>query len=97
MELKKTTKITHYVDAFDLARYLGEKMGRKIEFIDSPNDTDYSVKIEKGEIDKWDQEHIGNAIENGWVSLEYGYHAFLTYCANEGWLEEGDYVIRVSW
>jgi hypothetical protein len=29
--------------------------------------------------------------------MELGYHVFLTHCANEGWIEEGDYVITVSW
>lgn len=97
MELQKTTKATHYVDAYHLARYLGEKMGRSFEFIDSSNDTDYTVKIEKGEIDKWDEETINNGLYRGWVSMDYGYHSFFMHCANEGWLEEGDYVIRVSW
>lgn len=97
MELKKKSKVAHYVDAFDLAEYISEKIGRKFEFIDSPNDRDYIINIKKGEIDKWYKETISNALNQGWVSMEYGYRAFLTHCANEGWLEEGDYVITVSW
>lgn len=97
MQLNKETKVTHYVDSFDLAAYLGEKIGRYLEFIESPNDTDYKITIKKGEIDKWDKETVSNALNQGWVSMEYGYRAFLTHCANEGWLEEGDYVITVSW
>lgn len=97
MELKITTKVTNYVDAYDLARYLSHKIGRSIEFIDSPNDTDYSVSIEKEEIDEYDMEQVNNMLEEGWISLDYGYHACLNHCANEGWLEEGDYVITMSW
>lgn len=97
MELKITTKTTHYVDAYDLANYIGSKIGRPVEFVDSPNDTDYSVSIEKEEIDDFDMKSVSNMIEKGWISLDYGYHACLVHCANEGWLEEGDYVITMSW
>lgn len=97
MELNITTKVTHYVDSFHLAQYLGEKMGRDLEFIDTNNDTDYPVKINKGNIAPWDAQVIHNAKENGWVSMEMGSTAFFTHCANEGWLAEGNYVIEVSW
>lgn len=95
--LKKTTKVTHYVDVFDLADYLSKKIGRSIEFIDTANDSSHSIKIEKSEIDDYDRKVIDDMISKGYISLYYGYHAALTYCANMEWLDEGDYVIEVSW
>lgn len=97
MHLKVTEKLTTYVDAFDLSRYLSEKIGRSVEIGDSSNDTDYSVRIEKGDIAEYDMETINGFLSSGWISMQYGYHAIMTYCANKDWLNEGDYVIQVSW
>lgn len=97
MELKHTVKSTIYVDYYDLSSYLSERIGRDVEIVDSGNDSDYSVTIVKEEIDDYDMKEVNKFLEKGWISMEYGYHAILTYCANQGWLDEGDYIIQVSW
>src|SRR6218665_1220275 len=97
MELKKRTKTVHFVDAHDLAKYLGEKIGRSVDILDTPNDTDYSTQIEKGQIDDYDKKSVDNFLKKGWISMDYGYNAVFTHCANEGWIEEGEYVIQVCW
>lgn len=97
MELKYHTLTAKYVDSFELARYLSEKTGKNVEFIETPNDTDYSVEIKKGEVRDYDKGNIDDFLNKGYISFEYGYRAVLNYCADQGWLEEGDYVIGVSW
>jgi hypothetical protein len=97
MELKVVTKTTKYVDSFDLTEYLGSKIGRSVEFVDTRNDTDYSLSLTKEEILNYDKRYIDHFLNVGWISLDHGYHAVLTYCVNKGWLDEGDYVIQVSW
>lgn len=97
MELKHTVKTTIYVDYFDLARYLSDKIGRDVEIGDSNNDTDYSVALERGELSDWDMNYVNAFLNKGWISMELGYRAVLNYCVNQGWLDEGDYVIEVSW
>lgn len=96
-ELRKTTKSTHYVDYFDMQNYLTEKLGKRVEIIESPNDTDYSIDIEKGDIYEYDQDTIDEFIENGYIYMDYGYHTIFKYLCNQGIIEEGNYVIRVSW
>lgn len=97
-ELIKETKITHHVWYPHLEMYLSEKVGKRIEIIDSPNDTDYHVLVRaKTEFDKWDQKYINELLEDGYISMECGYRTILDYCAGQGWLEEGDYIITVSW
>lgn len=97
MELKKVTKTTHYVDSFDLADFIGEKIGRSVEIIDTPNDTDYSATVKKEELDDWDMKSVSLLKDKGYISMEYGFHQIMTYCANQNWIEEGNYVIKVSW
>lgn len=97
MQLKLKTRVTYYVDAFDLAEYISHKAGRGIEFIDTRNDTDYSRKIVKEELDDWGMKDVDNMLNHGWISCETTLRNCLTHCANQGWLEEGDYVIQVSW
>lgn len=99
MENKLRTKIkqTIYVSHFDLQDFLSEKIGKSVEVIDSNNDTDYSISVKKEEIDDSDMDSVNTFLEKGYISMEYDYHAIFRYCANQGWIDEGDYVLEVSW
>lgn len=97
MELKIITKTSHYVNMYDLCSFLSEKIGRNVGFGESANDTDYSVDVEKGEIDSYDQAGLDGFLATGYINMYYGCNTVFTYCANQGWLEEGSYVFRVSW
>lgn len=91
------TKATTHIDAFELARYLSAKIGKSVQIIESPNDTNYVAKVKKGEIEDYDQEYVEDFLDAGYISMDMGYEVVLCYAANQGWIEEGDYVIRVSW
>lgn len=97
MSLIVETKTTHYVSDAHLERYLSEKIGVDCKVIESHNDTDYAVTVKKKDIPSYDQETVDNFLEDGYISMENGYDAVLTHAANMGWIEEGNYVIRVSW
>lgn len=97
MELKKITKTTHYVDSYDLAKYLSTKFPHEVEFIDTHNDSDFKITIKKGDMDKYDWESAKTFLTTGVISMEIGYNAVFLYIANEGWLEEGNYIIEFSW
>lgn len=97
MELKKITKTTHYVDSYDLAAYLSTKIAHKVEFIGTHNDSDFKVTVKKGEMDKYDWESANAYLATGVINMDMGYNALFVYFANEGWLEEGNYIIEFSW
>lgn len=97
VELIKETKTTHYVDYSNMENYLSEKIGRRVEIIESANDTDYHLSLKKEKIEDYDKETIDDFLKTGYIGMDYEYHTIFTHCVNEGWLEEGDYVLRVSW
>lgn len=100
--LKITTKKTHYVDYGDLEKFLTEKLGKTVEIIGSPNDTDYSVEVELPDptsvMHKWYEEERQEFAASGLIDLERrSFHRPLSYAAQQNWIEPGTYVIRVSW
>ena len=96
-KLIMVTKTTHYVDGSHLERYLSAKTGLNCQVIESSNDTDYSVTVKKEKIPSYDQEALDEFLQNGYISMDYGYDTIFTHAANMDWIEEGNYVIRVSW
>lgn len=97
-----STKTTHYVDYGDLESFLTEKLGKPVEIIGSPNDTDYSVNVKKldpeSPMHKWDLEEVQKFINTGVIDCEYGgFYRPLAYAATQGWVPEGEYLITVSW
>lgn len=104
MTLKLTTKTTHYVDYYDLEVYLTEKIGKKVEIIGSPNDTDYNFEATPldptGSMYVYDMEEVENFLETGVINMEYGYSGLYTvmnYACTQGWIEPGHYSMTVSW
>jgi len=97
-----TTKTTHYVDYADLEAFLTEKLGKEVEIIGSPNDTDYSVDVELPDPanaeHKWDEEERQKFANTGLIDLERSsLHLPLSYAVQQGWIEPGAYIVRVSW
>lgn len=100
--LKITTKTTHYVDYGDLEAFLTEKLGKEVQIIGSPNDTDYSVDVEVPDPEdamfKWDEEERQEFVATGIIDLDTGsFHRPLSYAAQQKWIEPGSYVVSVSW
>jgi hypothetical protein len=90
-------RVTSYVNAFDLALYLSKKIGKSVEVGDTNNYSDYAVLVQRKELDQWDQNVLDEFLSTGWLSMERSRRVVMTYAANMGWIEEGNYVIRVSW
>ncbi len=102
MELKVRKIETFHVDAYNLTDFLSEKMGKTVEFVGSPNDTDYlaqAIALDPNstmyEFDKEDQDTF---VETGRIDLEYqSWNVSLGYAVEQGWIEPGEYVVTVSW
>jgi hypothetical protein len=99
--LRLETKTTHYVDSNELARFLTERMGRSVDVFGSSNDTDYSYDVIKSDSDSIyavDPDEVQKFAETGDIDCEiYEFGPALQYAADQGWLEPGAYVVRVSW
>lgn len=108
MDLKMTTKTTHYIDWYDLEAELAKLyplpegdpdkpyLRPRWELLESPNDTDYSVTAEKNAIKDYDQDDLAEIIETGSV-LNYQLGLLMNHLCDEGHVSEGSYVIRISW
>ncbi|QNK01751.1 hypothetical protein [Dyella telluris] len=70
--------------------------GKKLEMLESPNDTDYAHDVKREELDQWDEETIAEAVESGGFEC-YNLGIFLNDLCNKGILPEGHYVVRMSW
>ena len=97
MALKTETVTVIKVNYSDMERYLTEKLGRQVEILDSPNDTDYNFTVSKSTDDWTDEDAVKSFLENGYISMDYGYCDIFNYCCQQGWIEPGEYVMAVSW
>lgn len=89
-------KKVFYVDGFDLQRLTQKIYGKKIEILESPNDTTHEFSGIDGEIDEYDQETLVKAIKEGFLEC-YNYHVIFNDLVKKELLEPGDYFMRVSW
>lgn len=71
--------------------------GKRIEVIDSPNDTTHEFRgVDGAKLDKSDQKALDEAIHNGDIEA-YQAGVVLNDLVKRGVLTAGDYYIRVSW
>lgn len=92
-------KVTYIeVDYYDIDKLITDFYGREYESVDYQewnNDESHSINIEKGPLDKWEQETVNN-----WKTNGKGMWSIRTLlkdiCNNEG-IEPGEYLISVSW
>ena len=82
------------VDISDLTSYLSEKMGRRVEYGETNNDTDYEVEVDS---DGWEEDTIATFRSDGYLNMNYGYTDVLNWACDQGWLKPGTYLINVSW
>lgn len=102
MSLKMQTKTSHYVRDSDLERFLTEKLGKDVELVGSSNDTLHTLSVKKSDpsnpMYKWDQDAVASFLADGVIDFQsYGAKPAMQYAVDQGWIEEGEYVIRVSW
>lgn len=97
-KLKSVTKTVINVNYSDLNKFITEVYGKDFEFavdVESSNDVSHSYTVKKEELTEWNRKHIDNFIATG----RYGYitRSLLIDMANKGLIEEGDYIVDVSW
>ena len=96
-KMKKKTYIEmDYMEFEELvAKYFGRKDYEFIADVECGNDSNHIFNIKKEVLNKYDKEHL-----NEWKLTGKGTfmaHYILTELANMGVLEEGRYLISVSW
>lgn len=98
MKLKAKKKTIFEVDYKDLERLIKEEFGHDFSIPadeEVGNDTSISKNIQKEELAKYDKDRLTEFLHIG----RYGpcLQVLMTDMANRDVIEEGDYVIRVSW
>lgn len=71
--------------------------GKRIDIIDTPNDTTHEVSIEGIEtLESWDQKTLEGAVSRGDIDA-WQLNVVFQDLVNKGVLQPGKYYIRVSW
>ena len=100
MQLKLKSQTVQIVDYNDLCNFIEEAYGiDKFEYVALEELNNYSYKnysIRKGEFDDYDLRKLEKFKQNP-TSVNYITGILLTDLCNKGWLEEGDYMVHVSW
>lgn len=89
------TKKTFHIDAFDMEDITESVYGVRIEMLESPNDTTHEYSVDAN-LDNYDQEKLDNAIKNGHMA-HYLYGVILSDLCKKGYIEAGEYFLRMSW
>ena len=88
-------EVTFQIDGRQLEKITESVYGKRIEIIESDNDTTHSYKVETGLAD-YEQEKLDTAIEEGILEC-YEYNVILNDLCTKGLIEPGQYFVRVSW
>ena len=87
----------YYLDAYDFQAGTEMVYGRRIEIIESPNDTTHEYSdVGKSEPILFEQETLDEAIEQGYIAADH-VEIVLWDLVQKGVLPAGDYFIRVFW
>lgn len=98
MKLKCKKKTVIEVDCFDLERFINEVYGHNFEILcdlECANDSCRTMSIKKGKMTKYDLADVGKYKEIGEGS--YLLHQLMDDMCARDLIEEGDYVIEISW
>jgi hypothetical protein len=111
--LQMETKTTHFLNWLTYSHMEGAGLGeflaqvsecpnREVELLESPNDSDYSTSVSKKDIEedsiymKWDHDEVTKKINSGGIE-HYYMHKIFCWLLFHGHIEEGNYVVRMSW
>jgi|SRR3954471_11285055 len=97
--LRMITKPTHFVEYFDLEKYVKERYGHKIEIIameECANNGYLSYSVTNEFADAFELKEAEDWKENGhfWY---YGTGNILNLLCADGYIPAGKYVIEISW
>ena len=87
------------IDCFDLERFIRDHYEVDYEIVEDNewnNDSSYNETVSKGEIDSYYKKRFEDWKE-GFYSGSYMLRHILKDLCNKGEIEEGNYLIKVSW
>lgn len=94
-----TTKVTNYVNVWDLEKFIKEKYGHDVEIVameEASNDTSLTFEITGGPVDEYDFQKLADWVMTG-VYMPFGTQLILEQMHADGYVTMGNYVIEVSW
>ena len=111
--LSLKTKTTHYIEWLTYAHTIGAGLGeflalhsecptREVELLESPNDTDYTISVSKENVAddsfymQYNHDRITKDINSGEVACSK-LPAVFCWLLFHNLIEEGDYVVKMSW
>lgn len=96
--MQVTTKVTHYVDYYDLEKAVTEfyKLPKRFDILESPNDTDYAIEVKAEPLDEFEVEDLAEMKESSSIACYQMYLPLQDMCL-AGAIPAGSYVVRVSW
>lgn len=90
-----STEETFHMDAFDMEEITNLVYGKRVEMLESPNDTTHEYNV-NGVVEQYDQKTLDNAIKDG--NLEcYSYGVILDDLCAKKIIKPGNYFLRMSW
>lgn len=95
--MKKVSYIE--LDYGELEDLIKKTYGHSYEFVaqeELMNDMSKTYSVKKEVLEQWDQEDLDGFITSGRIK-NWRTHTILTDLANKGIIEEGDYLINISW
>jgi hypothetical protein len=90
------TKTSYYLSARDFETGTQAVYGKRIELLESPNDTTHEYTGIGGSLSSWEEKELDTAVEDGDIQC-WNAGVVLNDLVRRGVLPAGDYFIRVSW
>lgn len=88
-------KSTYHIDSFDMKTITQKVYGKRIEVGESPNDTTHEYDVD-GVIEDYDEEELQEAINTSYMAA-WQYGLIFNDLCRKGYLDKGEYFMRVSW
>jgi hypothetical protein len=90
------TKTSYYLSGSDFEAGTHAVYGKRIELLESPNDTTHEYSGIDGTLSSWEEKELDTAVEDGDIQC-WNAAVVLNDLVRRGVLPAGDYFIRVSW
>lgn len=88
-------KLTFHINDFRMEDITNLVYGKRIPILESPNDTSHKYTVTK-QLDEYDQETLDKAIRRGGLEC-WQYDVILKDLCAKGYIDPGEYFLRVSW
>lgn len=96
IQAKIEEKSTYHMNAFRLEDITEMVYGKKIQMLESPNDTTHEYTVHGGGLGEEDQETLNDAVESGGLE-DWNYDLILEDLCEKGYIKPGKYFVRMSW